>query len=318
MQQVRRRTGDGVQTLVGGIEVGHGRQQTPGVGVARVVEDLVDGAGLHDLARVHDIDIVRHLCHDAEVMGDVDDRNAALLLYAADELEDLCLNGHIQCGGGLIADEQVRVAGQRDGDDHALTHTAGQLVRVALHPLFGVRDTDFFQQLEGLLICLSLGHLEVPEHPFHDLLADGHGGVKAGHGVLEHHGDALAVDVAADPLFIFLQQIDGFRAAVGVMVAELDASAVHLGVLGQNTHGCLHGDGLAGTRLTHQRHRLALVQVDVHAADGVDGAGRRLKGNIKVSHRQDLFSFRIRHVVRLLTYSSSWGQVPRAGRRPAG
>ena len=51
MQQVRRRTGDGVQTLVGGIEVGHGRQQTPGVGVARVVEDLVDGACLHDLAR---------------------------------------------------------------------------------------------------------------------------------------------------------------------------------------------------------------------------------------------------------------------------
>ena len=78
-------------------------------------------------------------------MGDVDDRNAALLLDAADELEDLCLNGHIQCGGGLIADEQVGVAGQGNGNDHALTHTAGQLVRVALHPLFGVGDTDFFQ-----------------------------------------------------------------------------------------------------------------------------------------------------------------------------
>ena len=55
-------------------------------------------------------------------------------------------------------------------------------------------------------------------------------------------GSPLAVDVAADPLFIFLQQIDGFRAAVGVMVAELDASAVHLGVLGQNAHGRLHSD----------------------------------------------------------------------------
>ena len=70
-----------------------------------------------------------------------------------------------------------------------------------------------------------------------------------------YRGDALAVDVAADPLFIFLQQIDGFRAAVGVMVAELDAAAVHLGVLGQNAHGRLHSDRLTGTRLTHQRHR---------------------------------------------------------------
>ena len=48
--------------------------------MARVVEDLVDGACLHDLACVHDIDIIGHLCHDAEVMGDVDDRNAAFLL----------------------------------------------------------------------------------------------------------------------------------------------------------------------------------------------------------------------------------------------
>ena len=30
-------------------------------------------------------------------IDDIDDRNAALLLDAADELEDLCLNGHIQC-----------------------------------------------------------------------------------------------------------------------------------------------------------------------------------------------------------------------------
>ena len=170
----------------------------------------------------------------------------------------------------------------------------------------------------AFLIGLGLGHLEVPEHPLHDLLADGHGGVKAGHGVLKDHGDPLAVDVAADPLLVLLQQVDRLRAAVGVVVAELDAAAVHLGVLGEDTHSRLHGDGLTGTGLTHQRHRLALVEVDVHAPDGMDGAGGGLKGNIKVSHRQDLFSFCIRHAVRLLTYSSSWGQVPRAGRRPAG
>ena len=34
-----------------------------------------------------------------------------------------------------------------------------------------------------------------------------------------------AVDVAADPLFILLQQVHGLRAAVGVVVAEPDAAA---------------------------------------------------------------------------------------------
>ena len=283
-----------------------------------VVENFIDGAGLHDLARVHDIHIIGHLGHNTEVVGDVDDRNAALLLDAADQLQNLGLDGDIQRGGRLIADEQVGVAGKGDGDDHTLPHTAGQLVGVVLHPLFGVGDADLLQQLQRLFVGFGLGHLEVPEHSFHDLLADGHGRVEAGHGVLEDHGDPLAVDVAADPLFILLQQIHSLRAAVGVVVTELDGAAVDGGILGQNAHGGLHGDRLAGAGLAHQRHRLALVQVDVHAADGVHRACGGLKGDIKVSHRQDLFFCILRHEVFLLTYSSSWGPAPRADRRPRG
>ena len=251
-------------------------------------------------------------------MGDVDDRDAALLLDAADQLQNFCLNGHIQRGGGLVTDEQVGVAGERNGNDHALAHTAGQLVRVVFHPLFRIGDAHLFQQFQRLFVGFRLGHFEVPEHALHDLLADGHGWVKAGHGVLKHHGDALAVDVAADPLFILLQQVHGLRAAVGVVVAEPDAAAVHGGILGQNAHGGFHGDGLAGTGLAHQRDRLALVQVDVHAADGVHRACGGLKGDIKVSHRQDLFFFCFRHGVFLLTYSSSWGPAPRADHPPRG
>ena len=249
-------------------------------------------------------------------MGDVDDRDAALLLDAADQLQDLGLDRHVQCRGGLIADEQVGVAGQGNGNDHALTHTAGQLMGVILHPLFRIGDAHLLQQLQCLFVGLGLWHLEVPEHSLHDLLADGHGGVKAGHGVLEHHGDALAVDVAADPLFVLLQQVHRLGRAVCMVVAELDGAAVHGGVLGQNAHGGLHGHGLAGAGFTHQRNGLALVQVDVHTPDGVHRACGGLKSDIKVSHRQDLFFFILRHGVFLLTYSSSWGPGPRADHRP--
>ena len=110
-------------------------------------------------------------------MGDVDDGNIPLLLNALNQLQNFRLNGHVQCGGRLVADQQLRVTGQGDGDDHTLPHTAGELVGVILHPLLGVGDADLLQQLHSLPVSLRLGGLVVPDHALHDLLADGHGGV---------------------------------------------------------------------------------------------------------------------------------------------
>ena len=44
--------------------------------------------------------------------------------------QDLGLDGHIQGGGGLIGDEQLRVAGQGHGNEDPLAQAAGKLVRV--------------------------------------------------------------------------------------------------------------------------------------------------------------------------------------------
>ena len=286
--------------------------------MAGVIEDLVDGAGLHNLAGVHHVHIVRHLGHHPQVVGDVDDRDAPLLLDAADQLQDLGLDGHIQGGGGLVADQQVGVAGQGDGDDHTLAHAARQLMGVILHPLFSVGDAHLFQQGDGLLPGLFFVHLEVPDHPLHDLFADGHGGVEAGHGVLEHHRDPLAVDVAANPLFVLLEDIHRLGGAVGVVVGKFDGAGVHLGVVGQNAHGRLHGDRFARAGFTHQGHRLAAVQVNVDAADGMHRARGGLEGDVQVAHGQHPFFLLLCHCGGLLTYSSFWGRGLPAGRPPPG
>ena len=65
---------------------------------------------------------------------------------------DLGLDRHVQCRGGLIADEAGR--GREDramGNDHALAHTAGQLMGVILHPFFRIGDAHLLQQLQCLL-----------------------------------------------------------------------------------------------------------------------------------------------------------------------
>ena len=50
----------------------------------------------------------------------------------ADEVEDARLDRRVEPGRRLVEDEQLRVRGERDGDDDALLHPARELVRIAL------------------------------------------------------------------------------------------------------------------------------------------------------------------------------------------
>ena len=82
-------------------------------------------------------------------MGDVDDGHAQFFLQIADELQDLRLDGHIQCGGRLIADQDLRVAGHRNGDDDALAHTDRKLVGILRKAHLGVSNAHIPQVFKG-------------------------------------------------------------------------------------------------------------------------------------------------------------------------
>jgi len=110
----------------------------------RIIEDLIDHTFLNDFSGIHDIDVICHFGNHAEVMCDVNNGNASLFLYPADQLDDFCLNRNIQCSRRLITDQKIRVAGKRDGNDHTLSHTTGELVRIVFHTFFRILDTNLF------------------------------------------------------------------------------------------------------------------------------------------------------------------------------
>ena len=199
VEQVRRGAVDGGQGLALGAQLRQRLQQRPGVGVPCVVEDLFHGAVLDDLARVHNGHAVGHVCHNAQVMGDVDDRHAQLFLQVTDQLQDLRLNGHVQCGGGLVADQDLRAAGRCNGDDDTLAHTAGELVRVLFVTALRVRDADLGQHLDGSLFGGLAVQTLVVLNALLDLLADLLQRVQAGHRVLHDHGETIAM-VMQDPM----------------------------------------------------------------------------------------------------------------------
>ncbi len=115
----------------GRILAGDGGQQRPRVGVVGFVEELVDGALLHDLAQVHDRDPVGRVVHHGQVVGDEQVGQAVLLLEVLEQVDDLRLHGDVQRGDRLVEHQQLRLHRQRPGDADALPLPAGELVRVA-------------------------------------------------------------------------------------------------------------------------------------------------------------------------------------------
>ena len=131
-------------------------QQAPRVGMLGRREDRVGVGLLDDPAGVHDRDLVGHLGHHAEVVGDDDDGGVELALQPLDQLEDLRLDGHVERGRRLVGDQQLRVVGQRHRDHRALAHAARELVRVGVGALARLRDADQREHLDRAVPGLRL------------------------------------------------------------------------------------------------------------------------------------------------------------------
>ncbi len=87
-----------------------------------LIEEFLDAGDFDDPAGVHDGDDVGVLGDDAEVVGDQEDRHAALALKFSQEFEDLGLDGDVQRRGRLIGDQEPGLAGEGHGDHDALAH----------------------------------------------------------------------------------------------------------------------------------------------------------------------------------------------------
>ena len=138
-----------------------GLEQGLGVRHPDVREQLRRRRLLHDLTRVHHDDLVGAGAGQAEIVADQHQRHAEFGPQLEQQFHDLRLGGHVQRGGRLVGDEQLRAAGQRDGDHDALPHAAGELVRVLVKAPAGHRNVHQAQQFDGLLAGFGLGDLPV-------------------------------------------------------------------------------------------------------------------------------------------------------------
>ena len=110
------------------------------------------------------------------------------------ELENLRLDGDIECCGRLVGDEEGGLAGERHRDHGALAHAARELMRVVAGTPLGGRDADARKGRECRLGGLAAVHAAMEAQRLGDLLADGEDRVERRHRLLEDHGDAIAAE----------------------------------------------------------------------------------------------------------------------------
>ena len=117
--------------------LGHDRQQRLRVRVLRVGEHLLGAAELDDPAEVHHGDAVGDVPRQAEVVGDGDDREPALVDERPQQRQDLAADRGVERGHRLVGEQQLRLERDRAGDQHPLALAARDLVRVAGDELLG-------------------------------------------------------------------------------------------------------------------------------------------------------------------------------------
>ena len=215
-------------------------------------------------------------------MCNINNRNTSLLLYSADQLYNLRLNGYIQRSCRLITDQQGRVTGECNRNDNSLSHTAGQLMRIILHSLLCIFNTYLFEKLHGFCPGFFLRSLEMPDHTFHDLFTNRHSRIKTCHRVLKYHGNSLAIDMSAYPFLIFAENIYRLRCSISMMIGEFNTAVCYCCIGCKNTHGSLHRNRFTGTGFSYDGNRFSFLQVYINTSYCMDWSSSSTKGDIQI------------------------------------
>jgi hypothetical protein len=154
--------------------------------VARPVDQRARRADLHDAAEVDDRDAVGEMIHHGDVMRDEQHREVEAPLQRVEQIDDLCLDRHVERRDRLVGDQQRGTDRQGARDADALALPAGKLMRPPVG-VFGP-ERHHVEQLEHAFAPLT----RAARHALHverlgDYIGDAHQRVERAVGVLENH-----------------------------------------------------------------------------------------------------------------------------------
>ena len=254
------------------------RKQGSRIVVAHLAENGVRRSGLHDLSVPHDGDLVGQIGNHRQIVGDEDHAHAILLHQIAQQVEDLRLGRHIERGGRLICNQELRSQRDCHGDRDALALATGEFVRIAVgRDLFRV-ETHAVHQCGRALVRLGARALVVDQDCLRNLVADRVDRIERRHRLLEDHRDVAAAHGAQ---CLLVHRAD-------IISGDFDLAGP-FGRARQELHDREGGERLAGARFTHDTEDLAGVDLKIDIVkDGGSGNRQRQITDGENAHARDL------------------------------
>ena len=126
--------------------------------MCRFIENIINRTLLYDLTCIHNGYFITDISHDTQVMGDENDTHLGFLLQILHQLQDLCLDSHIQSRSRLVSDQKLWMTDQSHSDHNTLSHTTGELMWILLHTFLHVVDAYHFHHLHGAFLRVLLGN----------------------------------------------------------------------------------------------------------------------------------------------------------------
>ena len=209
-------------------------------------------------------------------MGDEEVGQVQVVLQILHQVQDLGLNGHVQGGDRLVADDELGVQSQGPGDTDSLAASAVQLVGIGVDQSVGkahhVHDLmDFLVNTRLVLVAVDLLH----QQRGRDGLADRHTGVQRGKGVLEND-----LHIPAHVLHL--------RLVKGQHVLALEVHMAGCGLV-QAEDGAAHG-GFSAAGLAHHAQGLARGEGEADVVHRVEHAVGHGEVFLQVFNPQDFRS----------------------------
>ncbi len=133
----------------------------------------------------HDNETARKRCHHPQVVRDEQVGEIEPLLQVAQQIDDLCLDQHVERACRLVEHDEGRLEHNRARDCDALALPTGELMRIA-EPCRRV-EPDITQRTDHLLLALFVGEIrKMDPQPLLDDVGNRHARAERPIGVLEH------------------------------------------------------------------------------------------------------------------------------------
>ena len=206
-------------------------------------------------------------------MGD-EEESGVLSAHLPHEVEDLCLDGDVEGGGGFVGDDESGFEDECLGDHDSLSHAAGELEGEGVEACFWGGDADVAEPLERALSSLSARGVGLMESDgLGELVSDAVEWRECGHGLLEDDADVASASLSELAVGEFEE--------VGAVEEDLSGDDASWGLWDESGDG--HGgDALAAAGLADESERLALVEGEGDAVGGGEDAvvGLELDGEV--------------------------------------